>query len=190
MQNIEIEIQVQIEHRQPLESFLKEKATWRSKNQQIDEYFSPEQDDFLVRRPVGRWLRLRNADGNYSINYKNFHYQDGKTLYCDEFESPVEKIDQLQHIFSALHLKSICIVNKQREIFEYKEYEIALDRVANLGDFVEIEYKGEADKGDAAQIKQEMITFLKDLGVGKICKNSSGYPYQLLFKDEIAVEEY
>lgn len=187
--NIEIEIQVNVEKVEPLLKFLEENGIFQSEKRQLDEYFSPTHRDFLSSRPVEEWLRLRDAEGKYSLNYKKWHYDDlGKSLYCDEFETKIENLETVKNIFSVLDFKSLVVVDKLRKTWNYKDYEIAVDAVKNLGDFVEIEYIGEDEKIDPAKTIEEMVGFLKELGCGKIKRNFVGYPFALLFPDEVKYE--
>jgi len=186
--NIEIEIHVNIENSRPLIEFLKKNGDFRSEKHQIDEYLSPAHRDFLKDRPVKEWLRLRDADGKYSINYKNWHDENENGHYCDEFEARVESIDQIRKILSALNFKSVVIVDKLRKIWTYKKYEVAVDSVRGLGDFVEIEYIGKDENADPEKITEEMINFLKKVGCGKITRNHVGYPFFMLFPEEAKYE--
>ena len=188
--NIEIEIQVKIERPKTLIEFLEKNSVFLSEKQQIDEYFSPAHRDFLGIRPVAEWLRLRQSDKEYSINYKNWHFdKNGKSNYCDELETKIGDINQVRKILSALDFKSIVIVDKLRKIWTYKDYEIAVDSVKKLGDFVEIEYIGNDKNADPEKVAKEMISFLKELGCGKIKRNYVGYPFLLLFPKEARHEE-
>ncbi len=188
--NIEVEIQVNVENIKPLIEFLKKNGSFLAEKHQADEYFSPAHKNFLGVRPVAEWLRLRDANGKYSINYKNWHFdENGKSYYCDEFETEIESIDKLKKILSVLNFKSIAIVDKLRKIWTYKDYEIAIDSVKNLGDFVEVEYVGKNEKIDPKKITAEMIDFLKKAGCGKIIRNYVGYPFLLLFPKEAKYEE-
>jgi len=190
MKNIEIEIQVNIENTKPLIDFLEKNAEFKKECRQIDEYFSPTHRNFIGVRPVKEWLRLRDSSGKYSINYKNWYFdEDGKSHYCDEYETKVEALDQIKKILDVLNFKSIVKVDKKRRIWIYKDYEIAVDSVKELGDFVEIEYIGKDEKVDPKKITEEMINFLKNLGCGKIKRNYVGYPFQLLFSEEVKFEE-
>lgn len=187
--NIEIEIQVNVENPKPLIEFLKTNGKFQSEKHQLDEYFSPAHRDFLNTRPVAEWLRLRDADGKYSINYKNWHFdENGKSHYCDEFETKIEGIEQAGKILSALNFKPIVAVDKFRKIWTFGDYEIAIDSVKNLGDFVEIEYIGKDEKADPKKITEEMINFLKKTDCGKITRNYVGYPFLLLFPEEVKYE--
>ena len=187
--NIEIEIQVSVEKPKPLIKFLEKNANFQSKKHQIDEYFSPVHNGFLEVRPVREWLRLRDADGKCSINYKNWHFdKKGKSNYCDEFENKIESMKQMKKIFSVLNIKSIAVVDKLRKIWTYKDYEIAIDSVKTLGDFVEIEYIGKNNKINPKKMTEEMVNFLKKVGVGKITRNYVGYPFLVLFPKEAKYE--
>lgn len=187
--NIEIEIQVNIENPKPLMEFLKANGNFQAEKHQIDEYFSPAHRDFLATRPVAEWLRLRDANGKYSITYKNWHFdENGKSHYCDEFETEIKSIEQGRKILSALNFKSIVAVDKLRKIWTYKNYEIAIDSVKGLGDFIEIEYIGKDEEINPKKITEEMIDFLKKVGCGKITKNYVGYPFLLLFPKKVKYE--
>jgi adenylate cyclase, class 2 len=185
LNNIEIEIQIQAENITNLLIFLEENGVFLGEKHQIDHYFTPAHRNFTAIKPINEWLRLRESSGKYSINYKNWHREkDGRSNYCDEYESSVESLEQLRLIFNALDIKPLVIVNKMRKLYRYQDYEIAIDSVEKLGDFVEIEYKGTGIDKDVSEITQETIAFLKKIGCGKILRNYQGYPYKLLFPKE------
>jgi len=188
--NIEIEIQVNIENVQPLLSFLETEGTFKHEIRQVDEYFSPAHDDFLALRPVSRWLRIRQTEKGNSLNYKNWYFDEaGKSSnYCDEFETKIEDVAATKKILEALNFKNIVIVDKTRKIWEFEDFEIAIDSVKDLGNFVEIEYIGKDENIDPKKVTKEMITFLKSLEVGKITRNHVGYPFLMLFPDEVEYE--
>ena len=49
----------------------------------------------------------------------------------------------MKKIFGVLDIKPLVVVDKKRKIFMYKDIEIALDEVDELGRFIELEAKGE-----------------------------------------------
>lgn len=190
MNDIEIEIQVNVANLKPLMAFLKKNAKFKVKTHQVDEYFTPNHRNFLSVRPIAEWLRLRDANGHYSINYKKWYFdKNGRSYHCDEFESKVEDFKQIKKIFNALNFKPIVRVDKLRRIWIYKDYEISVDSVKKLGGFVEIEYVGKDNGINPKKITDEMVNFLKSLGCGKIKRNYVGYPFQLLFPEEIRYED-
>lgn len=112
MKDIEIEIQVSVERIRPLLIFLKKNADFKYKDHQIDEYFSPFHRNFIGKRPVKEWLRLRDSSGKYSINYKNWHFDKyGKSYYCDEYETKIEDLVKHKKILRVLDFKSIVKVD-------------------------------------------------------------------------------
>jgi adenylate cyclase class 2 len=188
MKNVEIEIQVSIEKSEPLLAFLKKNAEFKSEKRQIDEYFSPAHRDFIAVRPAAEWLRLRESDGHYSFCYKYWHHEGEESLYCDEYETGIEEPEKMRKILKALDFKSLVTVDKSRQVWRYLDFEIALDSVKNLGEFVEIEYKGKDENADPKTITEEMVKFLKAAGCGEIKINFQGYPYLLLFPQEAKYE--
>lgn len=187
--NKEIEIQVQVENIKGLNKFLREKAKFINKEHQVDKYFSPKDKEFLKVRPVVEWLRLRDSSDKQSINYKKWHHdKNWRSNYCDEYETHIENMDQVEKIFKSLEIKPIVTVDKTRKIYKYKDYEISIDSIKGLGNFVEIEYKGKNTTKSPAEITEGMIKFLKDLNCGKISRNYVDYPFQMLFPKEVEYE--
>ena len=186
MKDIEIEIQVKIENSDHLIEFLKKEAEFKKEKHQIDDYFTPCHKNFIKEKPVREWLRIRNEGDKSFINYKNWHYdENGRGNYCDEYETEIERPEQMEKILKSLDFKLLTTVDKLRKTWTYKDYEIDLDFVKDLGDFVEIEYIGSNEAVDPKEITDEMINFLKELQCGKIEINYVGYPFQLLFPKEV-----
>ncbi len=185
----EIEIQVRVGNVQPLLQLLEKEGSFQYDSRQLDEYYTPPHRDFISVRPIKEWLRLRDAEGSYSITYKNWHYdENGKSNYCDEYETSIDNIEQIRRMYGAIDFKKIITVDKQRKAWQYKDWEVSIDAIKDLGDFVEIEYKGSGEP-DPKQVTDEMAQFLKSTGCGKIERNYLGYPFQLLFPDEVEWEE-
>lgn len=189
MVDTEIEIQVQVDNIGALLDFLKTNGKFQEKRHQIDEYFTPSHRNFLGVRPAVEWLRLRDSNGVFSTTYKKWHVdEEGKTQYADEYETKIENIDQLRKIFTVIDIKPLITVDKERDIWLYKDYEVAIDKIRGLGDFVEVEYKGENHEVDPKDVTTEMVKFLKDVGCGTIKRNYVGYPFMLLYPNEIKLD--
>lgn len=188
--NIEIEIKVKIEKVEKLQLFLKEHGQFHGEKHQIDEYFTPETGDFMAVRPVNEWLRLRDADGKYTINYKLWHRdQTGKSEYCDEIETSIGDIAQGQKILQSLHFRSLVVVDKVRSVWTYQDFEIGIDIVRDLGTFVEIEYIGKDSNALPKEVMAQMITFLHNTQCGKVSQTDTGYPMLLLHPEEFEGKE-
>lgn len=186
-EDIEIEIKVRVENVKPLDALMQKEGQFKGEVKQVDEYFTPAHVDYTSVSPVREWLRLRNEDGTFSINYKNYHFgADGKAEYCDEVETEVDEVGKVEKIFSAVGFRTLTRVEKLRSQWTYKDYEIAIDSVAGLGDFVEIEFNKKSV--DPKKVTDDMMRFLSDLGVGKIQRSYQGYPFMLLFPDKVVYE--
>ena len=187
--DIEVEIKVKVEHTESLRRLLTQKATHSATSHQIDTYFSPPHRDFLVARPAKEWLRLREDGDGYSFTYKNWHYAtNGKSNYCDEFEVSVDDAVRLRKILDALNMRPLCTVDKTRNSWHYQEYEISIDMVVGLGEFVEIEYIG-TDEIDPEVATENMIDLLRGTDCGTLSRNQQGYPFLLLFPEEAQYEQ-
>jgi adenylate cyclase, class 2 len=188
MKDVEIEIKVRVSDATKLEAFLGDKARFLGEEYQKDEYFTPAHRNFIAPRPTAEWLRLRTSETN-SIAYKHWHFdQSGHGTYCDEYETSISSVGQLHKIFQALDIEPVMTVEKKRRSWRYHAYEVALDHVTGLGDFVEIEFRGSTESVKPKQITDAMITLLKDIGCGRIERNHQGYPFMLLYPDEVAFE--
>ena len=88
-----------------------------------------------------------------------------------------------------MDFRPIVKVDKTRSSYLYKNYEISVDYVKDLGDFVEIEYKGKSSDKNAKAITEKMEEFLKSFKLGTIYRNYVGYPFQLLFSKKFKLEK-
>lgn len=189
MSNIEVEIQVNVENVKPLKDFLKKEANFVAEKREIDQYFTPMHRNFISKLPISEWLRLRDAEGKFSINYKHWQRDDeGKTNHCHEYETDLQDINQMKKILEVLDFKPVVKVEKKRQKFHYQDYEITIDKVVGLDETVEIEFKGESAL-NPAEITAQMIKFLRDLGVGKMKRSYQGYAFLCLYPELAEYEE-
>ena len=187
---MEIEIKVKIENTANLLKLLEAEGTHEYTHHQVDEYFNAPHRDFTATKPIEEWLRLRDSDGHYSINYKKWHYNnEGISNHADEFETKTESIGDLRKLFAALDFTPLITVDKTRTAYNYKEYEIAFDAVVGLGNFVEVEYKANTDAVDPKEITNGMMAFLQGLECGTIERSFKGYPYMLLEQKGLIAKE-
>ena len=131
-------------------------------------------------------VNVENSKPLIEFLEKNGTFQSAKHQVDEYFSSA--HIDKIRKIFSALNFKSIVIVDKLRKIWTYKAYEVAIDSVKTLGNFVEVEYIGKDEKVNPEKVTGEMVDFLKKVGCGKITRNYVGYPFLILFPKEVKYE--
>lgn len=184
--NIEVEIKLQVSE----QDFLKARD-WLAKNSKLaktskqeDEYFTPAHKDFMKPKHPFEWLSIRKRGGLVQLNYKHYHPEDvEETTYCDEFETEVSDLGNARRLFKAIGMKSLAIVNKERESYVYKnDFEISLDKVEDLGFFIEIEAL--ADFGGEEKTREKVIEIAKVVGLNpKTELRNKGYPLLLMEKN-------
>jgi len=101
---------------------------------QKDTYFTPNDRNFLDKRPVSEWLRTREEKGKYSITYKNWAKEDGENakFKCREVETNVDDIEAIKEILEVLKVKELVVVEKTRTSYLYKDIIISIDIIENL----------------------------------------------------------
>ena len=109
------------------------------------------------------WLRTRNENGKYTLNYKK---KKNNNIY-EKYDVLVDNINNLEKILLSLDLKKIGVINKMRESFIYKDnYEINFDKVENIGYFIEIKLLNKSNN-----INNDLSNLLNELNKFKINLN-------------------
>jgi len=180
--NIETEIRVKVSEDEfkNIELFLNQNGSFMSKNRQVDTYYQPTYRKFLKnnKEVINEWLRIGIRGNKKILNYKNWH----NDMYCDEYEVEIDDEKNLNHIFQALGLEKIAIVDKIRMVYFYLDkYEISLDYVEGLGYFVEIEVKKYT--GSAMDECDHLLKVAMKLNLNLNNIDKRGYPYHLIYND-------
>jgi len=149
---------------------------------QKDEYFTPVHRNFVEPEYPFEWLSIRERGNKYILNYKHFYPENVETAtHCDELESEISNPQSLQKLLFALNIKNLVTVEKERETYLYNdEFEIALDKVNELGHFIEIETI--KDFGSVELAREKLFNFAKSLDIDTSNPDKRGYPYLLLEK--------
>jgi predicted adenylyl cyclase CyaB len=141
-------------------------AKFVSKVVQRDTYFIPNHENYMDAEFPYKWLSIRERSGKTILNFKHF-YPEGaeKHSYCDEYEVVIGDSAPLKQIFKELGIREIVDVQKTREVFRVKDnFEIAMDQVRGLGDFIEIEAL--EDMGGVEETRRQLEKVAESLGVG------------------------
>ena len=159
-------------------------------NKVIDEYYydpkrdtlKPSKDDELYH-----CLRLRTKNNKHYITYKDDVNDNNKWLYSNEYETEVEKIDMLKEIFNKLGLVKFIEINNSKETYTYKDYEIVLEDVKDLGLFMEVEHCTNNDV-DVKEIKRQIQSFINSLNLDVSEELNMGKPEMYIKKHNIKIE--
>lgn len=182
MKDVEVELKFPLLNKDELiEQLNKVAKLEKEEDYQKDVYYIPAHRNFLDKKPVSEWLRLRETKNKFSINYKNWHKKDNpKAVSCDEFETDINNIESIKKILECLDFKEIVIVEKIRTVWKYKDVEIAIDQIKELGNFIELESKGNFMNIEEA--KKYLYDVLEELKPQIGEQDFEGYPYLLLKK--------
>ena len=165
---------------------LKKKYSYEGTKLTIDEYYyDPLRNNLKPNKnnQIDECLRLRTKDKNYYITYKVDKFEGKKWLYSDEYETKVEDINQLYKIFDLLGLKKLLTINNNKSIYKTDKYEITIEEVKDLGNFMEVEYCTNKEV-DVKEIKAEIDVFIKDLGFDVSEELNIGKPEMMINKNK------
>jgi len=179
---IEIKIPLSEETFPKIKERLKKNSRFVKNLPQVDEYFTPMHRNFVEPEYPYEWLSIRRRGDKVILNYKHYYPENTEvTTHCDEFETQIQDVNQLDKIFSTLNFRKLVTVEKEREVYIYNnELEIALDVVKELGYFVEIE--AIKDFGSVEVTREKLFEFAKSLGIDISKIDKRGYPFLLMKK--------
>ncbi len=182
----EIEIKIKLDNSQ-VEQFKKwliQHAKFMDKLQIIDYYLDNPKKSFYKVSPQGfkdplEFWRVRQIDNVYFLcNKKRVIDETGKTVSVEENEAVTPEGEAILQIFKKRGFTDQIIIYKTREIFQYEDFEIVLDYVKKLGEFVEIELK--SDEQDPIQGKKLIYDLLKKIGLTEFIQFDRGYLCMIL----------
>jgi len=179
--SIEIELKFPLLNKETVIEKLNSLGVMEKQESQKDTYYLPPNKNFLDANPISEWLRLRESSSKFTITYKKWHNTQGKNaVSCDEFETKIDDLSALKNILANLDFKAIIVVDKLRRSWQHNQTEISIDEVKDLGDFIELEAKG--DFSSVTEAERHMKNILKQLGAEIQEQDYEGYPYRLLKK--------
>lgn len=140
---------------------------------QEDYYYSPAHKSFVGTKKY--YLRLRKQDDD-SCSFAFHEVIDD--LKTKELEVKVNGASNFFKILKKLDFVLDCVVKKKRKVFKNDFFEIVLDRVKELGTFIELEYIG-----NKKVTMNDFDKLIKKLNINKINLIAGlGYPDLLMAK--------
>ena len=120
-----------------------------------------------------------------SFNYKHWLPEGAEIrTYCEEKEYIINSKEDFRSILHKLgfsgDFEPIIIVDKHRTSFLYKDCEIEIDKIKNLGTFIEIEYKGKNE--NITEVQKFLNNILKEISAKVGPADHKGHAYHLFRK--------
>lgn len=184
--SIEIEIKLEIDeikYEQLLKYFKSQNTKHKNKNQD-DIYFSPEIPQFFGGDIDDECIRIRIQKDKYILCYKKIYFGEKESdIHITEYETEVSNLEATINILKGIRVNKICEVKKIRDSFIYKDiFEISLDKVEGLGNFIEIEIY---DKNiPIKQANQLLLELIKEMNLDITKRNLKGYSYLMYEKNK------
>ncbi|MFH1656697.1 MAG: class IV adenylate cyclase [Candidatus Nealsonbacteria bacterium] len=181
--NVEVEIKVKINEFDKVKKILPKFCKFVKLIKQIDEYYVPCHRDYFAHKPCpNEWLRIRTNPNSVIFEYaRSFNKKkEDEQDYADEYETEILQPDELRKILKFLDFRKSITVNKRREIWKCRDFEVCLDDVKGLGKFIEVEAIGNFK--NVKEAKNGCIDFFKKINIENYRENqvNSGYPTLLL----------
>lgn len=124
-------------------------------------------------------LRIREQGDKILFTLKKHRSNE---LDCIEKELEIGNKEIMEDIFELLGYEKTVEVHKKRIKTNYKDYEICLDSINDLGYFIEVE---KISDEDGEKIQNELFNFLETIGIKKEDRVLKGYDTLLWEKNNI-----
>jgi adenylate cyclase, class 2 len=166
VEHIEIEIRAAVDKKTILSRLIALGAERVSESAEHDEYFKFGLDE--SRRLV---VRIRKKGERTLLTFKGSS-KLAEDVAWQEWETPISDSDNLKKLLLSNGLVPVVTIDKHRITFHHEHFEINVDHIAGLGDFVEVELHAE----DAAAGRAQVAAFLeKELRVPQTAFITKGY---------------
>lgn len=162
---IEVEMKAKIKDKMVAFEKIKELGgVYSHTEKQHDIYFNAPDKDY---KETDEALRIREIpdgdDFKRILTYKGPKI-DSESKTRKEVEVSIDNTENMNEILINLGFKPSAIVNKVRRIFQYEEYTITVDKLNQLGYFMEIEYVVNEDS-DIEIIRDNILEIFKKLEI-------------------------
>jgi len=140
-------------------------------DRQVDLIYSEIDWDFGQFTTGRNIVRIRQQSGRTLLTLKRAMTNDQDSL---EHELAIADPQEMARILKLMGYQLRVKLKKYRQKARYKNIEICLDEVDQLGSFIELERLAD-DHAEAAKIQTELFTFLKTLGIKDEEREKRGY---------------
>ena len=133
-------------------------------------------------------LRIRERDGGYFLTFKRDHFDEyGSWIFSDEEESSLGDGACVKRILENLGFRHLVTVEMEKAIFQNDAYIIAIEKVKDLGTFLEVESRLNLE--DVSATRAGIRAFIETLPGSFSRPSDGGKPEQLLQRQSSRPDE-
>ncbi len=162
--NIEVEVRAKVNNFNEIKKALEKiGANFVNSKKQIDKIFGSAKFLDSEHKIIegGLSARIREVDGKRTLEFKEIvREKGGIELNCE-----VSTIEIAEKMLKKLDFEEAFTIEKTRETYSYKDFEIALDNVEQLGSFIEIEKSINSEEG-MEEARKECVDLLDKISPG------------------------
>jgi len=170
---MEIELRARVQNLSLLEEKIKSLEgveEKKSEERQTDIYMKHENDE--TRKMIIRIRKKYNKE-QAILTFKGSAPKNQEDIAWEDFDTAIENPDNLERLLINNGYTYVCLIDKVRQSFQYKEFEINIDNVRDLGIFIEIEKN--ANENEIQNVKNEITNLLNQLGIQNDDLITKGY---------------
>lgn len=159
---IEVEIRAKIKNSSEVGERLGQKgATLLSKEKQVDRVFGHQMflDDNKMIVEGGLSARIRQTEKGVWLEFKEISRQKGAGV---EIKADLDDLNEGLNFFEKLGFEESFTIAKERQKYSLNGFEICLDKVEQLGDFIEIE-RSVLSPGEVDDAKKKCLGLLEEI---------------------------
>ena len=143
-------------------------ASFNTPVSQVDAYFKPKGFDEKPEGP-GSWIvRIRDSNDKKTLTLKALTEILGAWV---EYETAIENGEQARKILDTMGLVNVFTLNKKRSYGKIGEFEVLLDDVKELGEYLEVALESD----EKEKTREKIINFMKSAGISESDIERRGY---------------
>jgi adenylate cyclase class 2 len=181
--NMEVEVKVKVENLEEVKKKLEELGTkFEAPKKQVDDYYKQKGKE-MERQSKGSYLlRIRREDKNSFFTMKVL---TGTRGIWEEYETKIDNLNEMEKILEKLGFSKVISKVKTREQGKLDDFEINLDKIEGLGDFVEFQLI--SNNGEEA--KKRILEIIEKLKLPRENVIHKGYARLLFEKMGVKYED-
>lgn len=161
---IEIEVKVKVKQPERIKHYLDVLGhKFLKKERQEDTYFK---SSFRNFEGTGEILRVRKRiPGSDVVTFKGPKLKS-EVKAREEIEVNIENSSEAMKLLKKLGYEPWITIEKERETYQFNKFTVSLDKVKDLGHFMEIETKIEGIQS-RLEVEQKILNLLNKIGISK-----------------------